>query len=44
MRKIFLLFILSVLCAGVAHASIVYTKVSGKPVNDWPGNYQEERR
>ena len=39
MRKIFLLFILSVLCAGVVHASIVYTKVSGKPVNDWPGTY-----
>lgn len=39
MKKVFWLIVLSVLCAGAAEAATVYTKVSGKPVNDWPGTY-----
>ena len=39
MRKTFLFIVLGILCASVAHAETVYTKVNTKPTNDWPGTY-----
>jgi hypothetical protein len=39
MRKTFLVILAGLLSAVCAQAATVYTKVSGKPVNDWPGTY-----
>lgn len=39
MRKTFLVILVGLLSAVCAQAETVYTKVSGKPVNDWPGTY-----
>jgi hypothetical protein len=39
MKKTFLVILVGLLSAVCAQAETVYTKVSGKPVNDWPGTY-----